>query len=315
MGWHSLIETDPNDDLEFYSDKWHIERKKSGQFCPQSKIILEKEMDSIYLMALKSELLDYDLKYGLPYYIFIPLVHDNTIPSTPQLRKIECTLIQSTNPKHYKKSLCHKEGRTVHDEIDASFPSIFEYVPKEECHACNPRLDCSTNKLIFGRVCPVPGCDHTYGLKKGKEEQYHADVNSHDCLRENSSHMADYAPPTLPIVEAVVYKTGILTLNISTNTKSNFPLSGNQRSKDVTITANLTSMRERTQKLNEKLMAELTQRNAILLTQDKKKEQIPVTPPRVHTNSRVFAKKKPSVPVPAPVPSAPVEVIIDDNDL
>ena len=215
MGWHPLIETDPDGDVEFFSENWHIERRKIGQFCPESKMFLEKESDSIYLMALKSELLNFDLKYGLPYYIFIAVAHDNTIPPTPQHRKIECTLIQSSDSKYYKKSLCRKGGRTVHDESDSTPPSIFEYVPKDVCPACNPRLDVSTNKLIFGRICPVPGCDHTYGVKKGNEEQYLADFNSHDCLRKNSSHMADYVPPTLPTVEAVVYKTGILTLKIS----------------------------------------------------------------------------------------------------
>ena len=131
--------------------------------------------------------------------------------------------------------------------------------------------------------------------------------------------------PLSPSVEAVVYKSGILTVSIPIDTYSNFPFPGKQRSKDVTITANLTNMRERAQKLNERLRAELTQRNLIMQTANKKKEQAPVTPPPVHSNSRAFAKKKNSVPAPAPVPvpaPAPVPpapdgeaMNIDDDDL
>ena len=89
---------------------------------------------------------------------------------------------------------------------------------------------------------------------------------------------------------------------IPIDTYLNSPLLGKQRSNDVTITANLTNMRERAQKLNERLMAELTQRNLLMQTANKKKEQVPFTPPPVHSISRAFAKKKPSVPAPAPVP-------------
>ena len=50
------------------------------------------------------------------------------------------------------------------------------------------------------RICPVPGCTHSYGNRKDDEKAYLRDFDSHDCERElhEQGHMQHYERPELP---------------------------------------------------------------------------------------------------------------------
>ena len=203
-----------NPEMVFFSPAWTIKYDNTKVFDPTARMFLETKADSISFSVMKCELGDkFDVRFSVPQFAMIAGINESERPPAPQHRKLEITMLfPSTGEKKDRiLSGCKKGARTFHDITESSkFTALgLTFVEKSSCPLCNFPVDPTTLNVLFHRICPVPGCAHSYGNRREDEKHYLDNFDSHDCERElhAQGHMKNYEKPVLPTINISVKPT------------------------------------------------------------------------------------------------------------